>query len=130
MGTQLSPDRIPVMWYINSLHGFSGAQAYSEVVQRRDVGLVTNYTIKNAGAKKSANVLWEDITMARLLASSAFSAWFTAQGTSNSNKTVPKVLHKEAPFNLVFLLSFPAVYNTHSENIVQGTGEMAQWSKY
>lgn len=63
MGTQLSPDRIPVMWYINSLHGFSGAQAYSEVVQRRDMGLVTNYTIKNAGAKKSANVLWEDITM-------------------------------------------------------------------
>lgn len=83
------------MWYINSLHGFSRAQGYFAVVQRRDVGLVTNYTIKNAGAKKSANVLWTDIAMG--LPASQLSILCTLhihKEPANQNKTIPKVTYK------------------------------------
>lgn len=83
------------MWYINTLHRFSGAQGCVEVVQKTDVGLVTNYTIKNAGAKKLANVLWEDITMGLPACQlSILCMVHKHKGLANQSKTIPKVTYK------------------------------------
>lgn len=92
MGTQLSPDRIPVMGYINFFHRFSGGQGCFKVVQKTEVGLMTNYKIKNAGAKKSANVLWEDITMGLPACQlSILCMIHKHKGLANQNKTIPNL---------------------------------------